>query len=83
MQKPSWWQIFKIKLGLGHPLAPVRNLGKCDQVLIKYKDVYITLLIAAEGESAGEIVSLGWSEFVPDSPIAKMYYAEELINHKS
>ena len=58
-KKPSWWQMMKVKIGLGVPFAPTEDLGQCDEVVIKYKDMYISLLISVE---SGEIKSMGWSK---------------------
>lgn len=57
-KKPTWWQMMKVKLSLGRPLAPVVDLGRADEVVIRYKDKFISIL---EDPETGEIKSLGWS----------------------
>lgn len=59
MNKPSWWQIQKIKWGLGIPLALTENVGFADEVVIRYKDKFISIL---EDPKTGEIKSLAWSK---------------------
>lgn len=56
--KPTKWQIFKIKLGLGVPFAPTVNLGKIDShTVIRFKDYYVGLM-----ERDGEIINFSWSK---------------------
>lgn len=54
--KPTWWQMFKIKLSLGHPLAPTNNLGQVDHTVIRFKDKYISIM---EGEN--DAMNFAWS----------------------
>lgn len=57
-KNPTWWQIFKLKLSMGKPLAPVPNLGQIDHsTVIRFKDYYVNIM-----EANGEIVNLGWSK---------------------
>jgi len=56
-KKPNWWQIQKIKWGLGVPLALTKDLGRCDETVIRYKDKFISIL-----EDETEIKSLSWSD---------------------
>ncbi len=57
--KPTWWQMFKIKLAHGKPLATTVDLGRADEVVIRYKDKFISIL---EDPDTGEIKSLSWTD---------------------
>lgn len=55
--KPTWWQLFKIKLGLGVPFVQTINLGQVETYVIKFKDYYIEVLEDEQGK-----LHLGWSK---------------------
>ena len=65
--KPTWWQLFKIKLGLGVPFVPTVNLGQVETYVIKFKDYYIEILEGKDGE-----LHIGWSKDVNMFPHTNM-----------
>lgn len=58
-KKPSWWQRRKIGFLMGETTAPWVDLGWADEIVIRYKDKFISVL---EDPETGEIKSLSWAD---------------------
>lgn len=73
-KKPTWWQMMKVKIGMGEPFAKVTYVGEVDHsTVIRFKDYYVSLM-----EVDGEIVSFGWSKdphILPDVNINDFWTA--------
>lgn len=79
--KPTKWQMFKIKLGMGMPFAPVHEIGQIDDhTVIRFKDYYVGLM-----EKDGEIINFGWSKdphMFPDVNINEYWTSNPPKQHK-
>lgn len=74
-KKPTWWQIMKIKLSMGRPLAPVQFIDQDTHTVIRFKTHYISIM-----EKDEKIVDLGWSNdphMFPDVNINDYWIARD------